>query len=149
MNRAEYIIRDGLFYSSHTGKLANFIFKKNIVVDRFYRIFIVRKSDWFIGHHHSAPVSGEPVYFAGEVKIRNGKLIGLNTNSGHYMPSNENLYNYLKYLQSLGVDLHDVKMGREPHHDSFQYNVHEFMLEYKKSIEIKQCQKFYNVTDNF
>lgn len=36
---------------------------------------------------HSSMNSGSPVVAAGELKIQNGKLLAINTHSGHYRPS--------------------------------------------------------------
>lgn len=58
-----------------------------------------------LGVFHSTLLAGRPVGFAGTVKIVNGKLEQLSTQSGHYHPSNEALVEFLAYLTSLGADL--------------------------------------------
>lgn len=54
---------------------------------------------------HSSMSQGNPVFAAGEIKIKNGELIALTFHSGHYKPSELNLYNTLKYFQDKGIDI--------------------------------------------
>ncbi len=50
--------------------------------------------------HHSSFLAGGPVIYAGEIEIRNGKLLHLNNSSGHYQPTETNMSSALKYLNS-------------------------------------------------
>lgn len=63
------------------------------------------------GLAHSSMNAGAPVIFAGELKIEEGVLKEINTFSGHYKPSIENVYYALKYLQEQGVDITNVKIN--------------------------------------
>jgi hypothetical protein len=53
---------------------------------------------------HSTMNAGEPVIGAGELIIKDGKLVGLNTFSGHYNPTVFNVYRTLTYFESQGID---------------------------------------------
>ncbi|NUM59867.1 MAG: hypothetical protein HUU56_14605 [Bdellovibrionaceae bacterium] len=75
------------------------------------RIFVI-SADMKIYHlssirmfslHHSSPVAGEDVIFAGNVKFRAGKIISIDNSSGHYIPNEIHFFNALNYLNSLGV----------------------------------------------
>lgn len=59
---------------------------------------------------HSSMNAGAPVYAAGELIIENGKLIALNTYSGHYQPSIYNVYRMLQYLSQNDVDISEAKI---------------------------------------
>lgn len=54
---------------------------------------------------HSSINAGAPVLSAGEMEIKQGKLISINTFSGHYNPSLHSLVNFLDYLSERGVDI--------------------------------------------
>jgi hypothetical protein len=59
---------------------------------------------------HSTFFSGTPTIGAGEMKIKNGKLIELTDYSGHYRPDLKNITETLKYLKQLGVDISATKV---------------------------------------
>ena len=54
-----------------------------------------------VGHkmHHSTFVSGSTVRCAGMVQIVQGKITYLDTHSGHYKPSEQNLLKFVNYLR--------------------------------------------------
>lgn len=54
---------------------------------------------------HSSMNSGSPVVGAGELVIKNGKLITINTYSGHYQPTLFNVYRTLQHFADKGIDL--------------------------------------------
>ena len=54
---------------------------------------------------HSSPNSQANLYGAGEIKIENGKLIELTSQSGHYWPDRENITQILQYFQDHQVDI--------------------------------------------
>lgn len=60
--------------------------------------------------HHSSPVAGEDVVFAGNVKFRNGKIISIDNFSGHYVPNDIHFFNALIYLNSRGVLSENIKI---------------------------------------
>lgn len=54
---------------------------------------------------HSSMNEGAPVLAAGEMEIKKGKLVNINTFSGHYQPSLYSLSHFLNYLTARTVDL--------------------------------------------
>lgn len=62
--------------------------------------------------HHSSFLSGKPVLCAGELEIRNGKLLYIDNGSGHYRPNTQQLLNCLDVLdRRYGVDLVQVQIA--------------------------------------
>jgi hypothetical protein len=59
---------------------------------------------------HSAWNSGRSVIGAGEIKIKNGTLIGLTDHSGHYKPNYYNIYEALLIFKKAGVDVSKVSI---------------------------------------
>ncbi|MCW8400216.1 hypothetical protein OQJ26_15635 [Legionella sp. PATHC038] len=62
---------------------------------------------------HSSMNAGAPVLAAGEVEIKNGKLISINTYSGHYRPSLYSVARFLEYLSNRDVDITETKVYLE------------------------------------
>lgn len=62
------------------------------------------------GVAHSSINSGLPVLSAGEIEIKNGKLISITEHSGHYRPSLYSMYKTLVYFKNQGIDISDVKV---------------------------------------
>ena len=58
--------------------------------------------------HHSSFLAGGNVQAAGLFVIDNGYLTKLYAHSGHYRPTEKNIYQLLNYLISRGVDVTDV-----------------------------------------
>jgi hypothetical protein len=59
--------------------------------------------------HHSSLAAGNPVKFAGDVYVKNGKLIKFTNNSGHYKPSVKHVHQFMQYLETNGVDVTQVQ----------------------------------------
>lgn len=66
--------------------------------------------------HHSSFLAGEPVACAGEITIRDGKVVDINNRSGHYRPTAIHLLQTIITLHHMGVispscrvDLHRKK----------------------------------------
>lgn len=59
---------------------------------------------------HSTMNAGSPVVAAGELVIKDGKLITINTYSGHYQPSLFSIYRTLNYFAEKGVAIADVNI---------------------------------------
>ncbi len=53
--------------------------------------------------HHSSFLSGHPLRCAGMIRIKNGKVTGVNSHSGHYRPKPRHLYNFVNWLDGRGV----------------------------------------------
>lgn len=55
--------------------------------------------------HHSSLLAGRNVAGAGEMQVRNGRLLWLSNKSGHYQPSVVHLLQTLSQLQKAGVPM--------------------------------------------
>jgi hypothetical protein len=60
---------------------------------------------------HSSFFGGKPVASAGEMTFRDGKLVGINRMSGHYLPRKEELKNALRELERDGLELRAIWTG--------------------------------------
>lgn len=60
---------------------------------------------------HSSFMNAGPVFFAGEIKIKNGKLISISNHSGHYQPSEIQLGRALLHMQNKGIDVRHAKVS--------------------------------------
>jgi hypothetical protein len=59
--------------------------------------------------HHSSLLSGSPVKGAGELMVKDGKLLKVSDRSGHYLPGPEHMYSVLWTLKEVHqVPLHGV-----------------------------------------
>lgn len=65
-----------------------------------------------VGHptaiHHSSMVAGAPVAAAGTMRIRDGQLLSISNESGHYAPPPSSLQSVLARLGAMGVGRLDV-----------------------------------------
>jgi hypothetical protein len=69
-----------------------------------------------ISIHHSSFLAGGPVAAAGELEVREGKIVGFTDQSGHYKPTLDLSGQFLKWLASKGALTHDLRvflMGEE------------------------------------
>lgn len=53
------------------------------------------------GYYHSSLLGGKPGQCFGMMKVKNGQIVKIDTDSGHYKPTQENLYNAVKILQNV------------------------------------------------
>jgi len=58
--------------------------------------------------HHSSMVAGEDIIAGGTMKLKNGKLVKITNQSGHYKPKPYTLDTALKKLKALGINVDDV-----------------------------------------
>jgi hypothetical protein len=61
--------------------------------------------------HHSSFLAGKPVAAAREISIENGVVKEITRRSGHYMPSEKHLNQFVTELRSQGVSTETVKIG--------------------------------------
>ncbi|WP_163512263.1 hypothetical protein [Fodinicola acaciae] len=61
--------------------------------------------------HHSSFLGGKPVASAGELSVRNGKLVELTDRSGHYKPAPEFTNQALSRLKAAGIVPDSVSIG--------------------------------------
>ena len=78
--------------------------------------------------HHSSLLGGAPVAGAGELQVRNGKLMLLSNKSGHYTPDVFNLLKTLAVIAAAGIPL-NFRIRHHTAHAQTDYNsVDEFMI---------------------
>lgn len=63
--------------------------------------------------YHSSFLAGAPVLMAGEIHIKDGKLLRISNKSGHYKPSEKSLSSFLEYLKIKRVNFSNVKVELE------------------------------------
>ncbi|GFR24995.1 uncharacterized protein TNCT_639391 [Trichonephila clavata] len=56
------------------------------------------------GYYHSSLLGGKPGQCFGMMTVKNGQITKIDINSGHYKPTQENLYNAVKILQNVIAD---------------------------------------------
>jgi hypothetical protein len=81
--------------------------KLNYVMDAAGNFYIFDQT----GHpdlRHSSFFDGGPVACAGDLVVKNGRIVKINHNSGHYSPSSKMFQNVLTELKKDGVDLSDA-----------------------------------------
>lgn len=64
--------------------------------------------------HHSSFYAGQPVHFAGELKVEadpqgGGRLVELSNKSGHYKPGERQTLAFLSFLHEQGIELDGVQ----------------------------------------
>lgn len=62
------------------------------------------------GFFHSAYLGGQPVSCAGSMLVEHGRILKVRGDSGHYKPTDSNMFALLQALQMLGVLLKDMKV---------------------------------------
>jgi|GEM_PF-3929378 hypothetical protein len=78
--------------------------------DGWATFIINAKGEIFIHDHtesfmHSSFMADAPVLFAGEIKIANGKVVGISNYSGHYLPDEFEMAHALQHLKDKALDL--------------------------------------------
>ncbi len=79
------------------------------VIDASGRIYASAENE--MGRfHHSSFTGGEPVALAGHIVVRDGKILHLNNQSGHYRPDGEQLRQGVDLLGRAGADLSSARV---------------------------------------
>ncbi|XP_028961204.2 IQ domain-containing protein IQM3-like isoform X2 [Malus domestica] len=108
----EYIIHEGTLVHGGTGHLLD----TNLGMQDSKWIFVMSTSrKLYAGvkkgsFHHSSFLAGGATLAAGRLAVENGRLKSVSAYSGHYRPSNENLGNFLAFLEENGVTLDEVQV---------------------------------------
>ncbi len=103
------IVKDGLLYSGTQKLNSTEIFLYAVSQDG--SIYVAREKEFQELFHHSSFLSGKPVLCAGTINIKDGEIIGITNDSGHYRPKSRHLVNFLKLLQnSYDIDLSKIKV---------------------------------------
>lgn len=84
--------------------------KALVVVSETGQMYISRgdPSDDF---RHSSFLVGRDAWFAGEIEIRNGKIIEVTASSGHYKPGKNQIFLFLTWLNHAGVRVDNLTLG--------------------------------------
>ncbi|MCP3922107.1 MAG: hypothetical protein GY714_05920 [Desulfobacterales bacterium] len=61
--------------------------------------------------HHSSLLGGKSVASAGEITVKNGIVHKITRKSGHYMPEEKYLQQFVDELKVKGVNLNKVEIG--------------------------------------
>ena len=79
-----------------------------IFVVHNYMLYAYQKTITSPRFHHSSFIAGGNVQAAGLMMIENGYLTHLYAHSGHYRPTEKNIYQLLNYFISRHVDMSNV-----------------------------------------
>lgn len=86
----------------HTDELSKWIF----VVDLRGTMFLGRKRKGLF--HHSSFVAGAPIFAAGKIMIKHGRIIAIEPHSGHFKPTLRNLTALCRMLRDQHVDIAQI-----------------------------------------
>lgn len=101
--------------------------------------------------HHSSFLSGQPVLFAGEIKIdAEGHLQALSNKSGHYQVGVEQILQVLRFFRESGVSLQDVFFKDVSGSEKY-YKAEELLnlLEQDNKLANKQLSNYTNRLESF
>lgn len=59
---------------------------------------------------HSSYLAGMPVLCAGSLEIKQGVIVGIKSDSGHYRPTYQQLMNIVRHLSSVGVNIAKISV---------------------------------------
>ena len=93
-------------------------------------IFMTRHSEGHEGAKvaHSTYTAGQAVLCAGEIAIKDGRLLCVTTASGHYQPKPEKLLHVLEHFRSNGISMGNVIVGTKSKDDRDKfYPAREFL----------------------
>ncbi|MFO8091407.1 MAG: hypothetical protein R6U13_16325 [Desulfatiglandaceae bacterium] len=120
MERENYRIKikDGKMYDAEGNLFDTTDSQANVSTGKNRAIFIMDDEGKFYYYrhpandviHHSSLNFGKPVAFAGEIKVIEGKLKYMNNWSGHYKPGVWFMKQAERYLESMGVNMYNVKL---------------------------------------
>lgn len=96
---------------------------------RFYTASHIRGA-----FHHSSFLSGEPALAAGEWLVKDGKIVAITDQTGHYQMGAAHLAAFLFQLQSQGADMHGATAA---HYSMVQGEEVWYALEVAKVLDMK------------
>ncbi|KAJ4753323.1 IQ calmodulin-binding motif family protein [Rhynchospora pubera] len=70
--------------------------------------------------HHSSFLAGGATIAAGKLTVQDGYFKCISPHSGHYKPKDENINNFLDFLQENGVDLEEIEVPRRSSNDDYE-----------------------------
>lgn len=79
--------------------------------------------------HHSSLTAGKEVLFAGMLALDHGDIYYLSDRSGHYKPNAKSVMEFINYLESLGLNLNNMKISgyaTENLFDKYSMNYNEW-----------------------
>ncbi|TAL58699.1 MAG: hypothetical protein EPN84_12485 [Legionella sp.] len=94
--------------TSHPNGYASFTLNANGELSVFNHFRHKRiNNDYFA---HSSMNAGSPLVSAGELHIKDGKLLMMSTGSGHYRPTLLSIYRTLQYFSQKGIDVSETEI---------------------------------------
>lgn len=104
--------KEGLISTKKDGLLGNPKTEYLFVVSPDDKVYLASYDDKQSGWHHSSFLSGSPVKFAGRLTVEKGKIVKIDSWSGHYQPKYEKLVIVLTTLQTKGIAIEEVMVDR-------------------------------------
>lgn len=146
---SEIIIEQGFFKSATTKELSNFNNKNK---EYIYSLSLDKKIIVAEGGElvrHICLSHGKPVLGSGALKIKNGNLVFIDIESGHYQPTPEVLYQVLQILKDKGanLDYKKIEVAYYLDHNKIYSNAESFMKLYKDS-KVKNTTNDTNIVLN-
>jgi hypothetical protein len=105
------LIRDGLLWEGFDSKFDSAPFSRAFVIDKYGNLFGSNEIfDNSLSFNHSTFNAGMDVLCAGTITARQGQLLKIQNNSGHYKPTRDHLHNAVLLLNDQGLDLSAAKV---------------------------------------
>ena len=107
---------DGNLYDTSDAKLGGLGAAQGsalIVMDKGGNLFSSKFQEVGV-FHHSSFLAGQPVAFAGEIRVLNGQIVQLSNTSGHYMPSNGSFTQILQRFAKSGLMIDNIRLSGNP-----------------------------------
>ena len=95
----------------------------NVVTSGQFDFVVTIEGNIMLGRKHTYMSKGADVQAAGTLKLRNGKVVNIDNNSGHYVPNLEQTLKFKQIFQENGVDVSKAHLkvynekGQVIHHE--------------------------------
>ncbi|WP_449387857.1 hypothetical protein [Chryseobacterium lineare] len=81
------------------------IMNGNTQASGMFDFVITQSGETLLGRKHTFLSKGADVFAAGELKMRNGNIVGINNLSGHYIPSPNVANTYLDIFKAVHINV--------------------------------------------
>lgn len=78
--------------------------------------------------NHTSLSNGHAVLAAGNLKLEGGKIIAVDTFSGHYKPTDAQLATFLKFLQMRNLDVNHIKVTYVGDYDVQPWKIYDINI---------------------